>query len=284
MLNQWSPSRPLKESAVVVAFDDREWNQSWCDDRELKRIATELDDRGAPSGTLRALGVDHGMSLDGLDFRMTFAPSEYGDLVAVGRYFERYPDRLAEVMARLEAGDSGAMVAGAPASVTALNLTVTSADGKLLAVKRSSAVRTSQNVWTLGPNETMVGARAVTGGVETPFELATRCLRSEMHLAMDEVERLEMSWVGYNVPGALVHFIGHVRSVLRAVELEERISQSSSSNQVAELAWIDPSKDNLKSIVSSVLGSQLQAKDSKRWHPSAAIAAAERWRWRSVFG
>src|ERR1035437_171723 len=58
-LNQWSPIRRLHRSHVQVEFDDRPWNQDWCDQGVLDQIGRDVANRGGPSSTLRAMEVDH---------------------------------------------------------------------------------------------------------------------------------------------------------------------------------------------------------------------------------
>ncbi len=284
-LNQWSPSRRLGSSQVRVDFDDQEWQQDWCDQNELDQLAAAVKNVHGSSSTLRAMEIDHRESDRGQTLRLVFAPSNYSDLIAVGRYFKGEPERIRTVMARLSEEDMSSMIATAPPSVVAINMTVTSADDKLLAVRRSAAVLTSQNVWTLGPNETMLGASGASGGVETPRHLAFRCLHEEVQLDEDDVEKLEISWMGYNVPGAMVHFVGHARSRLRSAQLEEGLRQSQGAYEVDDVQWLPATARTVHDIVKAVRTTPSSAeKPAKRWLDSAGLAAADWWRWRRVVG
>ena len=212
-----------------------------------------------------------------------FAPSEYGDLIAVQEYFRQDPDRLRTVIERLAAEDATTMIAAAPPSVVAINMTVTSADHKLLAVRRSAAVQTSQNLWTLGPNETMLGATGASGGVETVHSLAFRCLKAELELDEDGVDRLEISWIGYNVPAALVHVVGHARSTLRSSELEDNLRQSQGFFEVDAVAWLPATAKTVHGIIDDIHQSGgTTVVPSGKWLNSAGLAAADWWRWRRV--
>jgi hypothetical protein len=284
-LNQWSPSRRLQSSQVKVEFDDRQWQQDWCDQAILGQLADDVEDKGGPSSTLRGMEIDHRESDRGQTLRLIFAPSKYGDLIAVGRYFRDEHERIRTVMERLAKEDMSSMIATAPSSVVAINMTVTSADDKLLAVRRSAAVQTSQNVWTLGPNETMLGATGASGGVEAPRHLAFRCLHEELQLDEEDVEKLEISWIGYNVPGALVHIVGHARSQLRSNQLEEGLRQSQGAFEVDDVQWLPATARTVHGILKAVRKAPFaNGKPAMRWLDSAGLAAAEWWRWRRVIG
>lgn len=228
-LNAWSERRQLTEDKVKVKFDGRPWAQNWCDDEELKHLKNDLEDQGGPSSTLRSISIDHRESGSGQQLIVSFAPSMYRDLISVGEYFRRHPDGIDHVLRRLSLENTKDVIHGAPPSVATINVTIMTADLKLLAVHRSGAVRTSQNVWTLGPNETMLGAKPTSGGIETPYELARRCLDEEVNLAVLESDHLEISWVGYDVPGALLAFVAHFRTHLRSSEVEQRMAESHAS-------------------------------------------------------
>ena len=283
MLDEWSPGRELKPSKVKVEYDEDPWEQDWCDPEELLHLRSGLDDDGGPSSTLRSLAVDHHESEAGRLLHLTFAPSTYGDLIAVGEYFRRHPEEVERTLARLAHDDVASVIAKAPRSVASINVTVTSADGRLLAVRRSGAVRTSQNIWTLGPNETMSAALPTSTGVETPHSLAWRALHEEVGLEPDDVAVLQMSWIGYNVPGALVHLVAHCRSNLRSAEIESRIREGLGSFEVDQMAWLPATPRTIRKIISSVREGRPDS-EKRVWLSSAALGAAEWYRWRRVVG
>ena len=282
MLDRWGPARRLRPSDVQVAYDDDPWEQDWCDAAELVHLRGGLDDDGGPAATLRSFSVDHRESDAGRVLRLTFAPSQYGDLLAVGEYFRRHPEDVERTIDRLGRDKAGA-IAGAPRSVASINVTVTSADGRLLAVRRSGAVRTSQNIWTLGPNETMAPALPTSGGVETPHELAWRGLREEVGFERDDVLELQMGWMGYNVPGALFHLVAHCRSALRSSEIEAKIRECHGTFEFDQIAWVPADPKTIREIISSVREGR-EDTGKRIWLNSAALAADDWFRWRRVVG
>jgi hypothetical protein len=282
-LNRWSPDRPLRESMVHVTFDDSDWTQDWCEPSELESLRGQMEDPGGLSASLREFRVDHRESESGQQFHMSFALSRYSDLIAVSEYFRRHLDQVDGVITRLSKEDTSRMIKSAPLSVVAINVTVTSADAKLLAIRRSGAVRTSQNLWTLGPNETMLEARPISGGTETPHELARRCLSEEIGIQSNQIKILEISWIGYNVGGALTHIVAHCQSTLASPDLSQCISSSHGSFEVDGLDWLPTSRKSISRIVESVRAEQMD-RDGKLWLNSAALAGVEWARWQSKIG
>ena len=278
-LNAWSERRQLTEDKVMVSFDDRPWDQNWCDDEELKHLKNNLENQGGSSSTLRSISIDHRESESGQQLKLSFAPSMYGDLISVAEYFRRHPDGIDHVLKRFSHENTKDVIHGAPQSVASMNVTIMTADLKLLAVHRSGAVQTSPNAWTLGPNETMLGAIPASGGVETPFELARRCLDEEVNLAVLDSDRLQISWVGYDVPNAQLSFVAHFRTHLRSSEVEQRMAESHASFEFDQIAWIPANNKTVHKIISSIR-SQKPDEDGRLWFRNAALAAHEWRRWR----
>jgi len=277
-LNQWSEARPLHRSLIIQAIGNPQ-PQTWCDEKELTRIRNEITDKGGPACSLIDLVVDHRESDEGQSLRLTFAPSVYGDFLAVSEYFTQHPDEVSVVMDRLEREGTESMIRTAPLSVVAVNVTVTSSDGYVLAIRRSSSVRTSQNVWTLGPNETMNLPNGRPGESEDFYRLAERCLREELGLEpLTDYEQIFFSWMGYNVPGAIVHIIAHVMSTRDHFQIEESLHRSHGAFEADQIAWIKDRRKDLEQIV------RHHHKDEfgRRWIESAPLAAQQYWRVRGA--
>lgn len=280
-LNSWSPRRSLEPQHVDVGYIDDSAVQTWVPADVLAQYRRGIEDEGGPAATLRALSVDHRESKSGQTLYLRYGPSFYGDLLAVGACFESEPNLLGEVWDRLERTDVQEMIHGAPKSVTAMNVTITSADRKLLAVRRSSAVRTSQNEWTLGPNETMFAPAPTSGGTETPFQLASRCLQEEVELHAADIKDLYVSWVGYNVPGALCHWVTHVVTNLRSGEVTERLTSSHGAFEVDGVDWL-PFEHKVLDMIENSCQSGVPDRHGRRWNRTAALAAGDIRRWRAT--
>jgi len=279
MLDQWSAQRPLARQRIVQVtrepIGDRMALQSWCDPVELRAIKEALADHGGPACTLVDLEIDHRESERGQQLRLTFEPSVYGDFLAVGEYFRRHPHELSMVTARLQDEDTRLLVQCAPASVVAVNVTVRSDDGHLLAIRRSSSVRTSQNIWTLGPNETMNLPSLRPGDNEDFFELSQRCLREEVGLEPTaDYGAILVSWMGYNVPAALVHVVAHVTSRLGRAAIEERLAASHGAFESERVAWIPDHKRALEQIIHH----HRKDHEGRSWIDSAPLAAQQYWK------
>lgn len=281
-LNSWSPYRQLERSNVDVALSSENWNQTWVPQELLDAALVSILDPGGPSSSLRSITVDHRESNQGRRLFLSYAKSEYKDFIAVGQLFEGDADRTESLMHRLHSEDAAEMVAGSPRSVTAMNVTVLSEDLRLLVLRRSAAVRTSQNEWTLGPNETMLGPgeQEQVGGVEGPFQLAERCLKEEIGVGLDDVRFLGVSWVGYNVPGAICHWLAHTRIRLRSDEITRRIRESHGGFEVDAIGWM---KFNVKALDEICQRSEDRKLDSSSrcWNRTAGLAAQDIRRWKS---
>lgn len=276
-LNQWSDQRPLDRARIVQVLGVHS-GQTWCRDPDLELIRSQIADPGGPACSLIDLEIDHHESDYGRALRVTLAPSLYGDFIAASEYFSRNPESVDEVLDRLEREEVRDMIRAAPLSVIAVNVTITSADGFLLAIRRSASVRTSQNIWTLGPNETMNLPNLRPGESEDFFRLAERCLREEAGLEpVADYGPIYFSWMGYNVPGALVHLVAHVKANLDHVDVEERLHQSHGAFEADQIAWLRDSRRSLEDIVHNhSLDSQ-----GRRWIDSAPLAAQQYWRMRA---
>ncbi len=280
-LNSWSPRRKLKPQQVDVGYTNDTDEQTWLPPDRLCQVRSRIEDAGGPAASLRALSVDHRESIDGQTLKLKYGPSYYGDLIAVSNCFESEPELLADVWRRLEETDVQDMIQGAPKSVTAMNVTITSADRRLLIVRRSSAVRTSQNEWTLGPNETMFEPKPISGGTESPFQLASRCLQEEVELHEADIKDSYVSWVGYNVPGALCHWVTHVVTHLRSGEVTERLAASHGAFEVDGIDWL-PFEHSALDMVESSCKSGVPDQHGRRWNRTAGLAAGDIRRWRAT--
>jgi len=279
-LNTWSPLRSLERKNVSLSLATEDWTQSWLSETALDSALASISDSGGPSCTLRSIEIDHRESQRGQRLVLGYARSEYRDLLGVSQVIGTDPEKQKSLMERLKSEDMSEMVSSAPRSVTAVNVTVLSEDRRLLILRRSAAVRTSQNEWTLGPNETMLGPVEQVGGIESPFQLAERCLSEELDVHPDEVSLLAISWVGYNVPGALCHWVAHSRIRLRSQEISKRIQGSHGGFEVDAIDWIEFEEKMLEDIS---LRAERHEPDSQNrlWNRTAGLAALDVRRWKS---
>lgn len=279
VLNQWSYRRPLKPEDIVQTLvpADPHRRQSWCDPEALSQLREELEDEGGPACTLVDLEIDHRESDRGRKLRLKIAPSMYGDFIAVHDYFSARPQAVEDMQRRLEEEPIQELIRGAPSSVMVVNATVTSADGYILAMQRSAAVRKWQNVWGIGAHETMALPTERPGESEDFFGATQRCLREEVGLEPGtDYAEIFVSWMGYWVANALIHVISHVRSSLPAAEIERRVGESYSSFETAKLLWIPDSRASLRKVVRESLNND----SDRKWLPTAPLAAQQYWRCR----
>lgn len=199
--------------------------------------------------------------------------------MAVHDYFAARPGDALSVLERLEDEPVRRMIRAAPPSIVAVNVTVTSADGFVLAMQRSAAVARWQNQWSLGPYETMILPTGRPGESEDFFGASERCLREEVGIDPGrDYGDIVVSWMGYWVPSALVHVVAHTRSNLTRTQIEERIGASHRAFETEWIAWIPESRAALAALVAS---HPIDA-DGRRWMGAAPIAAEQYWRCRPL--
>jgi hypothetical protein len=279
VLNQWSYRRPLRTEDIVqtVVPVNKNRRQSWCDDDALSRLRDGLEDEGGPACTLVDLEIDHRESDRGKKLRLKIAPSMYGDFIAVHDYFAARPQAVAEMQRRLENEPIQELIRQSPSSVMVVNATVTSADGYVLAMQRSAAVRKWQNVWGIGAHETMALPTGRPGDSEDFFGATQRCLREEVGIEPgNDYGEIVVSWMGYWVANALIHVISHVKSTLPAAEISSRVGESYSSFETSRLLWIPDTRASLGKVVRESLNDV----PKRKWLPTAPLAAQQYWRCR----
>ncbi|MFA5061669.1 MAG: hypothetical protein WC526_00805 [Patescibacteria group bacterium] len=274
-LNRWSPARQLTRDRQEVVVVHPPSTQDWVDPKRLANATKDVTDPGGPSSHLVDYEIDHRESVRGQVFRMYIAPSVYGDFLAANACMTS--DERSHVEQRLRTSAPRDVVRRAPRSVIAMNVVVLASSGRLLAIKRSRSVRTSQNMWTIGPNETMVSPLAVSGYQEDLVHLAERCLNEEVGLMPSEHGPIQVSWFGYNLNGPLVHVVAHVRARLPESQIVERVEACQAVFEHGRLDWISTDRRS----VFNLLANWRQDDSGRQWMNLAALALQEYWRMRT---
>lgn len=242
----WSPSRPLDPRNHTVSFDRSTEGrvQSWFPDREWK--AAQDSARVGPGGeyltgnAARLVGytVDSGEGdKTSVRFDLTVSVAAYSDTVAVQRLAST-PAYWGDVLGKLEGGQRAAIHEGPPQSLF-VSLTVSTANGFVLASRRSSgAVATGGGLWQLGYNETMSAPSTRPGHEpETVFDLARRAALEEVGLQRDEIGPVWVSWFGFSVSdGPLM--VAHTQTTLSQREVEERLQSAEGAYESSDVRWI----------------------------------------------
>jgi hypothetical protein len=175
-----------------------------------------------------------------------------------------------------------------------VNCSIIDRNDQLLALERASTTHDTNNVWTLGPCETM--RREADDEVQDrPMqidELTRKCLRKEAGLLPPDYGPISVSWIGYNFwtprpgatwarenwPGANVRIHTQVRSTLSCAEIWDRMLTSAPDgvehSRYASLAFDAAS---CLDVINSASAGKPDVHD-RIWVQFSALAAAELWR------
>jgi hypothetical protein len=294
----WNSARLLSQRNLRTVVEEVKPRLSLVDAARWREIYADLEERSdahGPCGYVTSAGpIDWREGPSTQVFRVTVTPVDYSAGIATFTALADDPGRR-EHINNLLRDDPFGFIAQAPPSHLAINLGLLSADGKrFLGVKRSGAVATSPNVWTVGPCETFVlhTNRSPGSPPEDFFSLAERCLSEELGLSRDEYDRLSISWFGYYGPDAHPWITAQARTRLSDLEVKDRWNTSHSRPEASQIEWFRFDRENVASIV---FGPRIAAtrKDSTptvevpdgecvgSWIIHAPHALHEMWRMRS---
>lgn len=257
----WNLRRKLDEAENVgiqgaVIAVDRQLDQNWVPPDILQRY---LDEEGCkPGSPCPALaGYIEDTREQGNDkLRLMVRKSQYYKNVAIRRcLIDRSDDIYKEVFRRVSAGGQeglASVVANAPDSNIALNVTVLSRAGNLMVIKRPANTRTYGNSYQLGPHETMNWRESAGRPFETCFDLARRALQEEVGIEYpaDYYNRIVFSWFGYYLPEAQGYFFAHVQTRFSEDQLTEMVQGSESRFESDNVEWVSPTEDFAAEVLS----------------------------------
>jgi hypothetical protein len=222
--------------------------------------------------------------------RWQVAPGDYAKFLATRSYLrspEGAPDQQ-RIRDKLEK-DWPEALKTAPPSIVAVNVSVVSDEGSVLALRRSNIVATARSVWTVGPHETMnwIDPDRPLGesGPETAFTLAERALKEELHLDRDHYGPILFSWFGLYLPDACVYLFGHVRSRLEAIEIKRRVPQSEGSYETLDagnaVSWVPYECKSFQNILTAVRNTTADS-SGRHWVEFAPFSLEGLWRMRPL--
>jgi len=240
--------------------------------REYER-ALASHGRGAPTAYLVGFSPDNPETRSDVlarrPFQWTVAQGNYAEFLATSAYLAGSGKPDQNVLANRLRADWNATFAMSPPTIIACNISLVSADNKVLVLERSQSEATSRSLWTVGPHETMnwrdpANFRLGEELQETAFTLGHRTIKEEVGLEPDEYGRILFSWFGIWLRDASAYLLGHVRSRLVADEISVRIPRAQASYEIAmagdQHEWVPYELDNFKDIA---LAAQTSRSDSK---------------------
>jgi len=295
----WSGDRPellLRPRDVDPTHTAAAPAQDWLSDRDS--VAQHYSDALAHHQTGGKTAYLVGLVLDNPEvrgdaarrrgLRWQVAPGDYSMFLATRSYLHS-PEGAADqqrIWDKLVSNWSQALKT-APPSIVAVNISVVSDDGKVLALRRSNIVATARSVWTIGPHETMnwIDADKPLGesGPETAFTLAKRALKEEINLDPEDYGPILFSWFGLYVPDACAYLFGHVRTKLEATEVTKRIPQSEGSYETLDagnaIIWLPFECKSFQRILTAVRHTTADA-SGRHWIEFAPLSLQGLWRMR----
>jgi hypothetical protein len=272
----WSPARMLTRQHLRTEFADVEprlglvdagkWHEAYVD------LETRSDVHGRCGYVTAAGPIDWREGPTTQIFRVTISPADYRAGIATYLALLEDPSRQDYINWLLKETPF-AFITQAPPSHLAVNMGILSADGRrFLGVRRSGAVATAPNVWTVGPCETFTLEESVSPGApEDFFSLAERCLAEELGLGRDDYDRLSISWFGYRGPDAHPWITAQARVKLSDNEVKQLWHTSHSRPEASAIDWFTFDRQTIAAVI---FGTRSTAAD-KSWAPVVEVAEGE---------
>ena len=281
-LGSWSVKHPIHDVELAIAVPPR---QSWCDDKtlEAKRRAVERD--GGPTWFLSDFEVDDRESPTSEHFRMTLSPANYGDYQALRHLLREDRDLAHELFDRAQKHNGlRSQVRGSPKTAFGVQVNVVSGEHTMLAMRRSMTVGEHQGLWMLGCGETIsesdVFDRVASLGKFSLIPICERALREEVGLEPEDYGPVHISWLGLNLQLGSNLLIAHVFSKLSERQIDCRIAECSSANEMTEVRWCSMRSGRLADLWNEMRLSDSEGElphnaISRRWVPGQALVMHE---------
>lgn len=224
-----------------------------------------------------AIGVDHHESADDRDLKLTIARSEYAQAIAIGKFADAHPEVRDQVKTRLAERGIEAFVASMPPTSLSMNVNVVSRSGGMLVLRRSGAVRTFRNQWSVGINETMKYSEE-PGNTEGLLQLCHRALAEELGLRPEDYGKPMVSLLGFSLPAMCYGAFAtvHLASGLSEEDVLERRLDCHSIYEHDRTEWLPLRPHVIDGIVAGGNGPDGESP----WIYFAGLSAREAWRTR----
>jgi hypothetical protein len=170
-----------------------------------------------------------------------------------------------------------------PPTRLALQVSIVSSRGRVLALRRSHAVESVPGYWALGANETLVPpSPSTTPGAPaySLFDLAERCLAEECGLTMAspfvEYGEIYITWFGVNAhpgEGVAQSVIALTTTGLPESEVVQRIRNAHSNFETDAIEWIPFSRQALSKALRD---------PNRRWINFSHVVVGELLRYREL--
>jgi 8-oxo-dGTP pyrophosphatase MutT (NUDIX family) len=300
-ISAWNPERILREENVggIEKVSRAEYNArhrpvaGWIRDQELyDRLLAEAQAArmGQPCPALVAVEPDEMEGGRSDQLYLKVSKSIYSQHVALRNYmradhgaYEQLRRRIAEhhyADGRTE--DLDDIIRVAPESNIVINVTVQSANGRVMLIRRPTKTRVWRSFYQAGAHETMNWPGASEEKVEDWFQLARRALREEIGLTdpADYYSKIVFSWFGFYAIEASGYFFSHVRTRLSEAELVAAVAGCPGVIEADAIEWMDLDRASVYSVVQTWRNgpweeSTLPDVEGRRWLPHATLSLTQ---------
>jgi hypothetical protein len=274
----WSKRRPLSPQNLETRLVGKLDRPHVLDTREWRDEVAAQKRRGTAGRNcyLVALDIDHHEHANAHKCRMTLAESDYAECLANYEIVRRDPTMAAKVLTLL-AGDMDPLLAQGPPTSFFSSVAIISPNDRVLALRRSTSVRTGAQKWSIGINETMKYDDE-PGREEDLFSLVRRGLKEEVGLESNEYGPIVPTWLGWSEPACSFVAIATVRTRVSEAEVDLRRGTCHSVYEHDAAQWIPLNRGTVTKIVRNE-----SSPDSRNpWLYLAPLVISEVWRCRDM--
>jgi hypothetical protein len=241
-LARWTATRPLDPERHSVDLDHspptvyQQWFPTSAWEREKARDAESY---AGEVCQVTDYSIDHGEAgEESKSFRLKVRPSTYPGGVTVQRLCQQ-DEYWQPVLQHFRERGGRDTLRVAPDQHFFTALTVTTARGETLAVRRSSStVATAMGLWSLAACETMAAIPGRPGErPEDLFDLARRAAREEFGLSRQDIGHIWYSWFGFSSTDGLMA-VAHTQTTLECADVASRVLDAEGGYESDALRWI----------------------------------------------
>ncbi|WBB48444.1 hypothetical protein O3597_25740 [Verrucosispora sp. WMMA2044] len=291
-LGMWSPARQLEPHRLITEHVSKSGRpgQEWIDSTKLAN-QVDIAKRMVSGNTVYLTGfkIDHRESEGTQYCRITLAPSEYPEVLAIERLRAEDPDSFTGADSAIEQNVRRYLERPVPSSLAANIVLVSQDGGRLLCVERSAATDSAVGWWTVGVFETMKQPDFSRPGFpEDLYGLIMRGLNEELGLTPDCYGRIFITWLGILQSILRGHVVAVVRIQVDDDAFLERTRIAHSGYEHAAISWVPFKRKTVESFINAPrrthdhhVGSTVDV-GGRTWIEQSRLAVLEAWRFRSV--
>jgi hypothetical protein len=281
-ITKWSYKRQLNKENMIVRYKRNRPSQEFIPEDILKKYAQKYKNQNILGDVCYLVNYNIDSQdqdrEDLYEFMLEVSPSDYSEHLAAYDYLEENPQIRENIVKILENNPKEYLKKSIPSNIS-INVVVISELNNILAIKRSSAVASARNEWTIGAFETMVYDFLNTAESDSSFDaLARRCLREELGITHRDYKDIFISWMGLS----LLSMRGHVIAVVRLqktteAQMEGNMKKAHGYYEASIIKWLPMDVIEIKSFVERHEGNYMEyiKEYGGKWSSFAPLALTE---------